>query len=256
MDNDKLQKVQQDNQKVRDDVVDFYRKIPPIARNFNNQIMVLNAINNRHFNSNADKAAALYKELRLKAPSGIQYRPLLSELEIRNLLNEKDSVKKLCGKLTGILREVEELDRKTFKWQLRIQNAMISFRLYKQIKDKPQQQSYQNLAKASIREMKEAKKAMNEVMSLMENLNTGNPFPIVRDVIGFYLKFFKSTDEIFNLAESYANNIIDLTEEVLGENGECMKNVNDINRKDAMDRAWNNTGKVLFEQEWVEKKRH
>lgn len=215
MENEKLQKVQNENSAVRSGVELFHRQIVGMAKNFDNQVRVLNAINNRRFNSNADKAAALYKEVYLKAPSGIQYRPLLSELEIRNLLNKKDNVKELCGKLAGILRKVEELDRNTFKWYLRIQNAMTCFRLYKQIKDKPQQQSYQNLAKASIREMKEAKKAMNEVMSLMENLNTGNPFPIVRDVVDFYLKFFKSTDKIFNLAENYANNIIDLTEETL-----------------------------------------
>ncbi len=215
MENDKIRKVQQESQKVRDDVVDFYRKIPPIARNFNNQIMVLNAINNRHFNNNADKAAALYKELRLKAPSGIQYRPLLSELEIRNLLNEKDSVKKLSGKLAGILGKVEELDKKTFKLQIRIQNAMICFRLYKQVNDKPLQQRYKDMAEASIKDMKEAKEAMNNVMSLMKNLNMGNPFPIIRDVIDFYLDFFQKTDSLFDLVERYAQTIIDLAGEVL-----------------------------------------
>ncbi len=229
MENDKLRKVQNENSAVRSGVELFHRQVVGMAKNFDNQVRVLNAINNRHFNNNADKAAALYKEVYLKAPSGIQYKHLLSELEIRNLLNKKDFVKDLCGKLAGILRKVEELERKTFQWQVRIQNAMTCFRLYKQLNDKPQQESYRNLAKASIREMKEAKEAMNNVMLLLKSLNSGNPFPIVRDVIDFYLDFFISTDKIFTLVESYANNIIDLTEEVLGANGSLIQSMNNPN---------------------------
>ena len=229
MENDKIRKVQQESQKVRNAVDNFHRQIGGMVKNFDNQVRVLNIINNRHFNSNAEKAAALYRDVYVKAPSGIRYRPLLSDLEIRTLLNKKDFVKELCGKLAGILRKVEELDRKTFKWQIRIQNATTCFRLYKQIQDKEQQQRYKDMAEASIKDMKEAKEAMNNVMSLMKNLNMGNPFPIIRDVIDFYLDFFQKTDSLFDLVERYAKTIIDLTDAVLGAKCKLVQNMNEPN---------------------------
>lgn len=64
-------------------------------------------------------------------------------------------------------------------------------------------------------------------MRLMKSLNSGNPFPIVRDVIDFYVDFFISTDKIFNQVESYVTTIIDLTEEVLGAKNKLNRDIND-----------------------------
>ena len=256
MENEKLRRIKNESSTIRSGTELLYRQIVGMAKNFVNQIKVLNAINNRHFNSNADKAAALYKEVYLKAPSGIRYHSLLSELEIRTLLNKKDFVKELSGKLAGILWKVKELDRKTFKWQLRIQNATTCFRLYKQIQDKTQQQSYQNLAKASLKDMKEAKEAMNNVMRLMKSLNSGNPFPIVRDVIDFYVDFFISTDKIFNQVERYVTTIIDLTEEVLGPKCKWANDWNEPHSKKTMDLWDKKANNPFFEIERAELKRH
>lgn len=91
----------------------LYDSLTKQITEINHYIWVLEYIENKRWNSNDDKARALYKRLCEK----LGHSPKISALEIKRHLDRHDSLLTSVQELTKWLRELEKAKKKIKKWK-------------------------------------------------------------------------------------------------------------------------------------------
>ena len=180
----------------------LYDSLTKQITEINHYIWVLEYIENKRWNSNDDKARALYKRLCEK----LGHSPKISALEIKRHLD----------KHTKWLRELEKAKKKIKKWKDRFDRDikladLLSSAITNQMKEI-------ETVDEIIEDFLDAKKSLNTVCELARKANSKN-LPIVKEIINAYLDFFVKADAICMTVAKYARNINREVEKVLGTNG-------------------------------------
>ena len=183
----------------------LYDSLTKQITEINHYIWVLEYIENKRWNSNDDKARALYKRLCEK----LGHSPKISALEIKRHLDKHDSLLTSVQELTKWLRELEKAKKKIKKWKDRFDRDikladLLSSAVTNQMKEI-------ETVDEIIEDFLDAKKSARKANS--KNL------PIVKEIINAYLDFFRKADAICMTVAKYARNINREVEKVLGTNG-------------------------------------
>ena len=192
----------------------LYDSLTKQITEINHYIWVLEYIENKRWNSNDDKARALYKRLCEK----LGHSPKISALEIKRHLDRHDSLLTSVQELTKWLRELEKAKKKIKKWKDRFDRDikladLLSSAITNQMKEI-------ETVDEIIEDFLDAKKSLNTVCELARKANSKN-LPIVKEIINAYLDFFRKADAICMTVAKYARNINREVEKTLGAKGTC-----------------------------------
>ena len=190
----------------------LYDSLTKQITEINHYIWVLEYIENKRWNSNDDKARALYKRLCEK----LGHSPKISALEIKRHLDRHDSLLTSVQELTKWLRELEKAKKKIKKWKDRFDRDikladLLSSAITNQMKEI-------ETVDEIIEDFLDAKKSLNTVCELARKANSKN-LPIVKEIINAYLDFFRKADAICMTVAKYARNINREVEKTLGAKG-------------------------------------
>ena len=201
----------------------LYDSLTKQITEINHYIWVLEYIENKRWNSNDDKARALYKRLCEK----LGHSPKISALEIKRHLDKHDSLLTSVQELTKWLRELEKAKKKIKKWKDRFDRDikladLLSSAITNQMKEI-------ETVDEIIEDFLDAKKSLNTVCELARKANSKN-LPIVKEIINAYLDFFVKADAICMIVAKYARNINREVEKTLGHKSNLQNTIGGNNK--------------------------
>lgn len=201
----------------------LYDSLTKQITEINHYIWVLEYIENKRWNSNDDKARALYKRLCEK----LGHSPKISALEIKRHLDRHDSLLTSVQELTKWLRELEKAKKKIKKWKDRFDRDikladLLSSAITNQMKEI-------ETVDEIIEDFLDAKKSLNTVCELARKANSKN-LPIVKEIINAYLDFFVKADAICMTVAKYARNINREVEKTLGHKSNLQNTIGGNNK--------------------------
>ena len=201
----------------------LYDSLTKQITEINHYIWVLEYIENKRWNSNDDKARALYKRLCEK----LGHSPKISALEIKRHLDRHDSLLTSVQELTKWLRELEKAKKKIKKWKDRFDRDvklvdLLSSAVTNQMKEI-------ETVDEIIEDFLDAKKSLNTVCELARKANSKN-LPIVKEIINAYLDFFRKADAIRMTVAKYARNINREAEKTLGHKSNLQNTIGGNNK--------------------------